>query len=226
MAALEFGDRAAYLPERGALVVADLHVGRVAASNVEFPLDERGDLVSRLGGALDRFAPDVVVVAGDLLHAFGELPPGARGTVAAIEDRVAAAGAGLVVVRGNHDGALDAATDTPTAPACSLGDTVVCHGHEPPGERAGRYVVGHEHPALEVEGERRPCFLRAPGAYRGAEVVVLPAFSRLAAGTDVGENRSGALSPLVDDLGSFRPVVVAGDETLSFPPLAELRSFL
>lgn len=230
MDGVEFGARACHLSATGTLVVADLHVGRAAASNVAFPLGERDDLTDRLVDALDRFDPETVVVAGDYLHAFGDVPAPVPETVAAVEERVADAGADLVVAPGNHDGALAAVSDAPRRPAVAVGDAVVCHGHEEPDAAAERYVVGHVHPAISVEGDRRPCFLVGEGAYRGADVVVLPAFSRLAPGTLVGglrRGREGAFSPLLEDVDAFRPVVVTGDgDPLWFPPLSELGSFL
>jgi len=35
-------------------------------------------------------------------------------------------------------------------------DTVVLHGHETPDDDADRYVVGHDHPTIVIEGQRRP----------------------------------------------------------------------
>ncbi|HMB49039.1 MAG TPA: metallophosphoesterase, partial [Natronoarchaeum rubrum] len=63
----------------------------------------------------------------------------------------------------------------------------------------------------------------------GADVLVVPAFTRIAPGTLV--NRAGSdrfQSPLLDHSGAFRPVVRDDDaaETFWFPPLDELRSML
>ncbi|MFB6106155.1 MAG: metallophosphoesterase [Halobacteriaceae archaeon] len=211
-----------------ALVLADLHVGRAAGSNVAMPVDERGDLTGRLAALLDAHDPGTVVFAGDVLHAFDSVPDGAGETVAALESLVADAGADLVVTPGNHDGMLDAVTEAPTPAAHRLPDgTVVCHGHAVPDADAGRYVVGHEHPALVVEGARHPCFLYGPGVHDGADLLVVPAFSQLAAGTVVNDlSAADTLSPLLGDLGACRPVVVTGDGPLPFPPLRELRPFL
>ncbi|MFC7045159.1 metallophosphoesterase [Halobacteriaceae archaeon GCM10025711] len=223
----EYADRAVYLPAADALVLADLHVGRDAASNVELPLGERADLTDRLRRLLDRFRPATVVVAGDLLHTFDGVPDGVAETVADVESIVADA-AGLVVTPGNHDAMLDAVTEADRVAEHRLGDgTVVLHGHEEPTVEADRYVVGHEHPAIVIEGTKRPCYLLGPDAYRGATVLVLPAFSRLARGTVVNGLRGrDVLSPLVADVDAFQPVVLSGDEALTFPALGDLRSLL
>jgi len=223
-----YRDRAAYLPGADALVVADVHVGRDAASAVELPLGERADLTGRLADLLDAFAPGEVVVAGDLLHAFGRVPEGVAATVAALREAVVDAGADLTVVRGNHDSMLDS-LDVSARDAYRVGDAVVCHGHERPAVDADRYVVGHDHPAIEIEGRRRPCMLYGPETFRGADVLVLPAFNRLAPGSTVnGMRTDDFMSPLVTDADALRPVVRDEDraETLDFPPLGEFRRLL
>ncbi|WP_135825385.1 metallophosphoesterase [Halorussus ruber] len=233
----QFRDRAVYLPTEEALVVADLHVGRDAESAVELPLGERADLTERLAALLAAFSPAQVVVAGDLLHAFDGVPEGVRETVGALVETAEEAGADLVVVRGNHDSMLDAVLDGGAVPSGSvttaeeyrLGDTVVHHGHADPEADADRYVVGHDHPAIEIEGKRHPCLLYGPGAFRGADVVMLPAFNRLAPGATVnGMWARDFQSPLVTDADAFRPVVWDSEsgDALSFPPLGEFRRML
>lgn len=225
-----FARRAAYLEPADALVLADVHLGRDRGSAVELPLGERDDVLDRLGGLLDRFTPATVVVAGDLLHSFDHLPDGVAEAVASFRKVVEAAGADLVVTPGNHDGLLGTAFDGTTPEEHRLADgTLVCHGHERPSGSAPRYVVGHDHPALEVEGRRHPCFLYGEGAFRDGDVLVLPAFSRLARGVDVGAARGGFMSPLLaGGAGGFSPVVYDDDagEALAFPPLSALREHL
>lgn len=223
-----FGRRAAYLPAADALVFADVHAGRDAASDVALPLGEREDLLDRLGDHLDRFEPGRVVLAGDLLHVHGSVPDGVRDTVDAIVAAVDDAGAALDVLAGNHDTMLDA-VGVDAADSVELGDgTVVCHGHEEPPVGAARYVVGHQHPAVEIEGRRHPCFLYGPGQYgEDGDVLVLPAFTRLAAGTPVETLSEGtAVSPLLADPSAYRPVVVSEGEALAFPALGDLRGLL
>jgi metallophosphoesterase superfamily enzyme len=116
---------------------------------------------------------------------------------------------------------------------------LVVHGHEPPTESADLYLVGHDHPAIEIEGRRRPCYLAGPvgpgravdtgAAPADASVLALPAFNRLAAGVVVNGARRGDLqSPLLYRVDELRPVVrdPDADETLTFPPLGEFRRLL
>jgi len=222
---LAFGDRAALVGD--ALVLADLHVGMAARSAVEFPVGERADLVERFEALLDAFDPDEAVLAGDVLHSFSSIPAGIEETLADLTRAAREAGTRLVAVRGNHDAILGSVWSGRVHDAYRVGDVVICHGHEVPDADAERYVVGHDHPAIEIEGRRRPCFLRGPSG--DAEVVVLPAFTRLAAGAVVnGMSARDFRTDLVTDADALRPMVYDADagETLQFPPLGEFRRML
>lgn len=229
---LSFAERAVYVPAAETLVLADLHLGRGEASAVDAPIDAADDAVARLRALLDRFDPATVVVAGDLLHSFSWIPRGVRRAIDGIETAVDEAGAALVCTIGNHDTLLEDAFDGETVPASRLtdGETVVCHGHERPNIEGSQYLIGHDHPALSVRGRKRPCFLYGPDAYDGgADVLVVPAFTRLARGTTVNGRRARDFqSPLITDADAFHPVVrdVEGAETLWFPPLGDCRGVL
>ncbi|MFD1644863.1 metallophosphoesterase [Haloarchaeobius litoreus] len=224
------GDRGVFLPADDTLVVADIHLGRAHASNVEFPLNERQDTLDRLGALLGRFEPETVVFAGDVLHRFDAVPVPVRESLDAVVSTIHDAGAEPVLVRGNHDRQLDRVASEPVHDAHKLDSgTVVCHGHEEPGETGDRYVVGHDHPVLAVEGRRHPCLLYGADAYDGVPVLMLPPFTTLAPGVVVNGMRARDFdSPLVRRAGGLHPVVrdSDADETLRFPPLGELRQVL
>lgn len=222
-------EHAAYFSAFDALVLADLHVGRGAASDVEFPVGERAHLRDRLESLLDAFEVETVVFAGDVLQRHDYVPDVARETLEALVAVVDDAGAEVVATPGNHDPQLPGVLDAPTPATHSLGDVVVCHGHEPPATGGSLYVVGHDHPAIEIAGRKRPAYLYGVDAYRGGDVLMLPAFTDLAAGVTVNRMyASDFASPFVADADAFRPVVrdADADETLWFPRLAELRSHL
>jgi len=230
-----FAERAAFFPTHDALVVADLHVGRGEASAVSFPVGEREDLVARIDALCARFDPERVVIAGDVVHTFSAVSDRSRETLAALREACDASGAALELVAGNHDTSLAKAWGGPLREAVVLDDgadaprTVVCHGHEPPPVAGDRYVIGHVHPTIEIEGDRRPCFLRGDGVYRDADLLALPAFTRLAPGVAVNEMRTDAFnSPLVTDADRLAPVVFDpdGGEPLRFPPLGAFRELL
>jgi len=224
LADLGLRDRAAMIGD--VLVLADLHVGRGAASNVELPVGEGEEMVERFGALCGWFGPDEVVVAGDLFHSFDTVPVRVENTLAGLRAAARDVGARIVVTPGNHDTMLDVVWNGPTTPEYRIDDTVVCHGHVEPGADADRYIVGHDHPTISIEGQRHPCYLAGDGTYEGADLVMLPAFNRLLAGVEVnGMSATEFMSPLIRDADALAPAVrdEDADETFHFPPLGEFR---
>ncbi len=211
------------------LIVADCHVGRGTGGELEFPVGSGSEMVERFRDLVERHGPADVVLAGDLLHSFQTVPRTVETTVSGLQSACRDAGARLVVTPGNHDTMLSSVWDGPTEQEYRVGDTVVLHGHEAPEVDADRYVVGHDHPTIEIEGQRRPCYLVGEGQYRGSEVVMLPSFNKLNAGVRVNTMSAGEFqSPLVTEADSLAPVVwdEHARETKKFPPLGEFRRLL
>ncbi|WP_240730009.1 metallophosphoesterase [Halalkalirubrum salinum] len=233
-------DRAAYLQRAETLVCADLHIGREECAGVAFPLGEHDNLCERLDALCARFDPARVVFAGDVLHSFSGPSIAARRTLESLAAIVADHDATLTIVEGNHDTALSDVWDGSIVSAIELEakpKTLITHGHTVPDRLAAvessaepsRVVIGHDHPAIEIEGVRHPCFLSGSDQRHGASVFVLPAFNRLAPGVVVNNADASTLrSPYVTDISGFSPIVhdSEADEALHFPPLSELRSVL
>lgn len=218
-----YRDRAALLGE--SLVLADLHLGRAHAADVQVAAGD-DDVLDRLESLLAEHDPSQVVLAGDVVHAFDHVPRSVADRLDALHRTVRDAGAEVTVARGNHDARLDGVWPGELRERVRVGNAVVCHGHERPSDEAAGYVIGHDHPTVVIEGVRRPCFLR--GRADGRDLLVLPAFNRLVAGTPVnGRTAEEFQSPLVTDTDHLRPVVrdEAADETYRFPPLARLQEF-
>lgn len=217
-------DRAALVED--SLVVADLHLGKGAAAGLELPVGNGAAIVDRLSELLVDLEPATLVLAGDVLHSFGTVPGTISDALEGIESAVRTVGAELIVVEGNHDAMLERVWDGEIRASYRIDDTVVCHGDVLPPESAGRYVFGHDHPTITVEGRRRPCYLAGDGVYEGGDVVVLPAFSRILRGVAVEDmDAADFQSPLVTDADALSPIVWddAAAETLAFPPLGEFR---
>ena len=227
---IAFRDRAVYLEATETLVVADLHFGRAATSAVDAPLDEAGDIHSRLAALVECFEPQQVVFAGDILHSFSTVPRGVEKAVADLSEQCRTAGCEPIAIAGNHDTQLESVWSGPVYDSVGLADgTVICHGHAEPDRRGERYLIGHDHPAISIEGKRHPCLCVDPTGYRGRELVVLPAFTRLAGGVELNRLRADALqSPLIGSVDSLQPHVWDADskQTLQFPPLGEFRRLL
>ena len=225
LSGVELRDHGVYLD--GTLVLADLHIGKAATADVAVPIGAGEDMVERAGKLCQHFDPTTVVVAGDLLHSFKTVPHLVEetldGLTQAVGDRP------FVVTPGNHDTLLEAVWGGETTPEYRVGETVICHGHVKPASDASRYIIGHDHPTITIEGHRRPCYLAGDGVFAGADLLVLPSFNRLVAGVEINQMRSSEfLSPLLTDADALSPVIrdEKRDETVQFPPLGQFRQTL
>jgi DNA ligase-associated metallophosphoesterase len=170
--------RAAFLPERATLLVADAHIGKAVSFRrlgVPVPQGTTSDNLARLDALVDATAARRIVFLGDLLHSARARAPA---TWAAVERwRARQAALELVLVRGNHD---RHAGDPPpdwgvqvVEEPWSLAPFALAHE---PVAVAGAYVLaGHVHPAVVV-GARAHDRLRLPCFHFGPTVGVLPAF--------------------------------------------------
>jgi putative SbcD/Mre11-related phosphoesterase len=220
-------------PERGAIhvgertaVIADVHLGyewaRGAAGDC-IPAHSLAETLESLELLLGRARIDRLVVAGDLV----ETPRPCRRTAAELgrlgrwlDDREIS----LVAILGNHDRSLsqmfarkpgDHATPPPTlAETLEVAGWTIAHGHRP--ASGARSIIGHHHPALKLAGRTTPCFLIGP------KRIMLPAFSRNAAGCDLAAARLP--EPWRDS--TLRCLVSTGQELLDFGPIETLGSRL
>ncbi len=200
-------------------VVADFHLGyewaRGAAGDCVLA-HSLGETLARLSTLLDRCGMSRLIVAGDLLESARPCPRTAR-DLECLKRWLAERDVSFLVLEGNHDLSFSSsARRAQTAPdclprTCVVGGWTIGHGHRPIVGRAR--ISGHHHPVLRWRGITAPCFLAGPGQ------IVLPAFSRDAAGCNV---LSAAL-PEEWLAGSLRCLVVTGNAVLDFGPLVELR---
>ncbi|GGL54256.1 metallophosphoesterase [Halocalculus aciditolerans] len=153
-----------------ALVVADYHAG-IERSLRRDGLEVRSHAAERrerLLDLLDRTAPDRMVFLGDLGHHIGEPDGEEREELEALVDAIDVP---VTLVKGNHDGKLDAVVDSVTAgDGIRVGDVGFTHGHTWPARRvldADVVCMGHEHPTVrladDVGGSRvERVWLRGP----------------------------------------------------------------
>lgn len=211
--ALLLPERALFLPEEGALVVSDLHLGKGAAfrsRGIPIPAGSSREDLRRLGDLLRESGARRLLILGDLLHAAAGRSPELlqalarwRGEHPEVE---------VVLVRGNHD---RRAGDPPGALGIRCVDGPWREGdlafaHEPSGEPGRDHIyllVGHLHPAVVLRGPggrlRLPCF------WLGPRVGVLPAFGSFT-GSSVVHPRPGDRVFVVGP-GGTAEVPVPGD---------------
>lgn len=197
-------ERALWLPEQGALVVADLHWGKAAAfraAHIPVPMGITSSDLARLSSALEATEATALVVLGDLLHAKSGRHDETFRTIAAW--RAQHAGVSITLVRGNHDAH---AGDPPAELGITCVDAPYAMGpfvgvHEPEPWPEGYVLSGHLHPCVTVRGRGKQS-ARLPAFVFGAQVGVLPAFSSFTGGGMYERDPHDAL------------YVVAGDEVM------------
>ncbi len=157
-------------------VVADVHLGyewRRARGGDCVGVGTLDETTSRLATMLarSRVAVERLIVAGDLVES-SRACARTSADVEALSGWLAERGVALVAVRGNHD-----PVGRRLPERVEVGDWTVAHGDRP--IVAARLIQGHLHPAVAAGGTSFPCFLA------GASRIVLPSFSRDAAGWNV-----------------------------------------
>jgi len=229
---LELTSLHAALLDDEVLVVSDLHLGLegvLQTQGVAVPRYQKSLMVPRLEALLKRYNPARLVVNGDFKHNFsrnlGQEWAEAKQVLGLLRDQ-----AHVTLVKGNHDNYLETMAQglgIPVQVRVELDHFVLQHGHERFDAGGKVAVVGHEHPSLHLRDEvgarvRLPCFLTSD------EVLALPAFSPLSAGTDVTSSVTGSgehFTPLFEDVdtAALRVWGVGEDELLDFRTLGQLR---
>jgi putative SbcD/Mre11-related phosphoesterase len=223
---------AVWFEEEAVLAVADLHVGFAWAERARgnmLPLGVVDDTVSRLIALTRDYPARELIVLGDVVQRAVPLRP-----VREALRELCSALAGVVRLRllgGNHDrGLVQLLAECDLAigvePWARIGAHRLLHGDEVPAEwanelrdagdkaeSAGRIFMGHEHPAIRlgdgVASMKCPCFLLGP------QVVILPAFSAWAAGSNVRQD--SFMSPVARNANFTCAVAVMNGRLLRVP---------
>jgi DNA ligase-associated metallophosphoesterase len=171
-------EKAAFLPESRALLVADAHIGKAISFRllgVPVPGGTTAETLGLLSRLVARHEAQRIIFLGDFLHSERSRRAATFGALRQWRDEHA--GLGLTLVRGNHD---DRAGDPPRALGFEVVDEPLAVGglslcHHPAARDGGYVLAGHLHPCVHVAGRafdrlRLPCF------WFGPRVGVLPAF--------------------------------------------------
>ncbi|WP_128694586.1 metallophosphoesterase [Methanoculleus taiwanensis] len=225
----DFFSGALYIREKKLCVVSDIHIGleeTLYAQGLHFPLREGATLLDRFEAILERFSPEIFVLDGDIFHSFDRIARSVQKKFVTIVERLRAE-CEVVFVRGSHD------TMLPSVMAGSVerydaGEYTVIHGDQTFPDH-GFLVMGHDHPVIEIELQRFPCFLYGQGVVNGKDLIMMPAFNPLSPGVIINYAKGrDFLSPLLRrvDAGRLQPVVEVDREVVIFPPLAEMRRLM
>jgi DNA ligase-associated metallophosphoesterase len=175
-------------PEERIVVVSDLHLEKgssFAARGVLLPPYDTAATLARLGAAIARHDPRMVIALGDSFHdreAHGRLSQGDRATLAALQVR-----RDWVWIAGNHDPAPPVGLGGIVATQMALGG--LSFRHEPTG--AAGEIAGHLHPFARVPTRGRSISRRCFAA--DGERIIMPAFGAYTGGLNIRDRAFAAL---------------------------------
>jgi uncharacterized protein len=184
--------RAIWFAEAGVLAVADLHLGYAWAHRLSgqlMPILPTADTHLRLAELQREYEPREIVVLGDIVHRAMALPVLEK-EIRELLDTLSPRSQ-LTFLAGNHDRNLQKVLQQWSLPielvtSRQIGEHLLVHGDSAVKDapKNVRIVMGHEHPAITIgdgvtTSQKCPCFLVSK------DVLVLPAFSRWAAGTNI-----------------------------------------
>jgi len=212
------------------LIIADLHIGYESAlenDGIHLPRMQGRLMSEKLIYLIDRFEIEKVVVLGDFKHEFSRNLNQEWREVQALLELIKNTSE-VVMVRGNHDNYLVTILSKMGIPMIDLykenGVTFV-HGHKD--IRSRPLIMAHEHPSIRITDSvgayvKLPCFVH----HEGMGIMVIPAFSPLALGTDLSTVTSDDyLSPLLKgkELGGAQIIACSEVGLLPLGKLSDLR---
>jgi hypothetical protein len=194
---------ALWLPDEGASLVADVHLGYAWAQRRRGELGPLADggARERLEDLVEELRPRTLVFLGDLVHA----PKPSSEERAVVEETIEslASRTNLVLVSGNHDRAFTRdylQPDVRIASHWTAPGVVAIHGDRLDIPRPGgsRLILAHYHPTASLR-DGTVAVQRIRVAMLGPSCCILPAFSPFAAGLDVRKRLPRKLRALFPD---------------------------
>ncbi|WP_400208278.1 metallophosphoesterase [Candidatus Methanomassiliicoccus intestinalis] len=215
-----------YLPQEKAIIAADFHIGYESAleqDGIHIPRFQTQTVQDALLHLLDKYTPEKLIILGDLKHDFSKNAEQERQDISAIL-RFLTKNTEVILVKGNHDNYLEniaARFGLNVYEQYELAGITLAHGHKNILSRP--LIIGHEHPSIRITDRvgaalKLPCFLYL----RAEQIIVLPAFSPLSAGTDVTRaSAKSYLSPILKAVDVTQAELIACSD-IGLLPLGKL----
>jgi len=228
---------ALWIEEEKAVVIADLHLGLetlLASKGVYFPKFQWEEMKEDLKEIFKQYPAKRIIINGDIKHDFAKSSYKEKQEVKKLLNFLTLQVDEIKLIKGNHDNYLIYSVkefeNTSLEDKVCFNDVCFIHGDEEKLDVEEKYVIaGHEHPAIVLTDElgveeKVRCFLY--GDYQGKKVIVMPAFSKLAEGSQVNEiPKHELLSPWLqkEGVGNLKAVGVSEEAgLLEFPEIKKL----
>jgi len=214
-----------YLEDYDTGVMADFHLGYedvMAQKGLFLPKLQYSYIMNLLATIFEKYGPKRIIINGDLKHEFSRNMPQEWREIEDVVDFIMDRSQ-LIVVRGNHDNFLRTILrkrGVELKEHYRLGKYLFVHGHRDTQWRENEILImAHEHPSITLRDEiyatiKYPCFLYSP------QIIVLPAVSLYAAGTDISKN--DYISPILRN-ANIDFEIFAIDEKEGIMPLRKIR---
>ncbi len=229
----------AYIKSIDAIAVADLHLGyesHMAKNGVFIPKANLKKILAELSKGLKETGALKIIAVGDIKNDFSGVEQDEFNELHELAEFCRRNGVELHLVKGNHDNFIDRYKGpfkfNSYQSEAIIGDYLFFHGDRLPviPKRMPRMMIsGHEHPSIGLvngagRNERLRCFLL--GRYKRAELLVLPAISYFATGSDVNIRPKGnIMSPAIRsaNVDKMRAIAIGYGSTLDFGRIGDLR---
>ncbi|MBI1223054.1 MAG: ligase-associated DNA damage response endonuclease PdeM [Bacteroidetes bacterium] len=169
-------EKALYLPEKNALLLSDLHLGKTQhfrKNGLAIPASAAQNDLLRFKKLIGRYPAADVYFLGDLFHSETNNEMEAFYSLLDQESHRR-----FSLIPGNHDVALNQSPTLHITEKCHpLGNLILCHN---PADlnKAEAGICGHIHPGFRLKGQGRQSLL-LPAFFRYEQLILLPAFGKL-----------------------------------------------
>jgi len=196
-----FISKTLFFPEKGILVIGDLHLGyeyQLQQSGVLIPEYQVKEIIEELKIIFNEIKQKnlklkKIVFIGDIKHSFSyewKEKNYFREIMNFLEDYVKEEN--IILIKGNHD-TIDYSFSDKLQDYYIDKEIAFCHGHElfeeVFGEKIKTIVIGHLHPSVtlsdkqNIKREKYKCFLA--GKFRKKEIIIMPSFLTTIEGTTI-----------------------------------------
>ncbi len=231
----------AYIRSLNALVISDLHLGyesHMARKGVFIPKVNLKKILDELDTGLRLRKAKRIIVVGDIKNDFSTVGEDEFNELYEFIKLCKDKKIEPILIKGNHDNFVDRYKEpfklTVYNDEARIGDYLFFHGDRLPKlsevkNKPKMLISGHEHPSIGIANsvgrtERLRCFLS--GEYKRIDLLVLPAISYFAAGSDINfQSKKNLLSPVLRsiDIDKMHAIALGYGSTIDFGSIGNLR---